>query len=184
MLRAVRIPDRNPLWFRAAAILLGLALTAAACSTGKASPRGASTSASSRSSSSSHPSTAAPSATKTPNGSIDVYAAATGGILERLRSIPERVYVPNSIGNSITVIDPATFKVIDTYPVGVEPQHVTPSRDMRWLYVDQGNTGNLTVIDPRTGKVARIIPNVTDPYNLYFTPDGTKAVVVAEDNKR
>jgi YVTN family beta-propeller protein len=55
---------------------------------------------------------------------------------------------------------------------------------MRWLYVDQGNTGDLTVIDPRTGKIARIIPNVTDPYNLYFTPDGTKAVVVAEDNKR
>src|SRR5438046_9623045 len=54
---------------------------------------------------------------------------------------------------------------------------------MRWLYVDQGNTVSLTVIDPRTGKVARIIPKVTDPYNLYFTPDGTKAVVVAEDNR-
>jgi YVTN family beta-propeller protein len=119
-----------------------------------------------------------------PTGRINVYAAATGGILARLRSIPERVYVPNSIGNSIDVIDPATLKVIDHYPVGMEPQHVTPSRDMRWLYVDQGNTGNLTVIDPRTGKIARIIPNVTDPYNLYFTPDGSKAVVVAEDNRR
>jgi len=113
-----------------------------------------------------------------------VYAAATRGILPRLQSIPERVYVPNSIGNTISVIDPKTFKVLFSYPVGEEPQHVTPSRDMRWLYVDQGNTGNLTVINPKTGKIARIIPDVTDPYNLYFTPDGTKAVVVAEDNKR
>ena len=120
----------------------------------------------------------------TPAAGVNVYAAATGGILPRLQSIPERVYVPNSIGNTVAVIDPNTFKVLFSYPVGVEPQHVTPSRDMRWLYVDQGNTGNLTVIDPHTGRIARIIPNVTDPYNLYFTPDGTKAVVVAEDNKR
>ena len=37
----------------------------------------------------------------------------------------------------------------------------------------------LTVLNPRTGLPVRTIP-VTDPYNLYFTPDGRKAIVVAE----
>jgi YVTN family beta-propeller protein len=162
--------------------LVSLGLFLSACSSGNGRPTAASSSAKSPAASSRAPST--PPVSSSPAGGVNVYAAATGGILARLRSIPTRVYVPNSIGNTISVIDPATFKVIDRYAVGIEPQHVTPSRDMRWLYVDQGNTGNLTVIDPRTGKIARIIPNVTDPYNLYFTPDGTKAVVVAEDNKR
>jgi len=158
-----------------------MALGLAACSAGTAKPNSAGSSPTTPPAS--RASHTASQSVRTGRG-INVYAAATGAILARLRSIPERVYVPNSLGNSITVIDPATFKVLMTYAVGVEPQHVTPSRDMRWLYVDQGNTGDLTVIDPRTGRVARIIPNVTDPYNLYFTPDGTKAVVVAEDNKR
>jgi YVTN family beta-propeller protein len=178
MLCAVMHPHRTRTWLRAASIAAAVGLTA--CSAGTKPAASGSSVASSPSATRRRVASGA----RSPAAAFNVYAAATGAILPRLRSIPERVYVPNSIGNSITVIDPTTLKVITTYPVGVEPQHVTPSRDMRWLYVDQGNTGNLTVIDPRTGTVARIIPNVTDPYNLYFTPDGTKAVVVAEDNKR
>src|SRR4029453_14412243 len=53
-----------------------------------------------------------------------------------------------------------------------------------WLYVDNTYGNALTVVDPRTGHpTGRIIP-VTDPYNLYFTPDGSKAIVVAERNRR
>jgi YVTN family beta-propeller protein len=51
---------------------------------------------------------------------------------------------------------------------------------MRWLYVDVDGTNELAVIDPRTGKLARIIHGVEHPYNLYFTPDGSKAIDVAE----
>jgi YVTN family beta-propeller protein len=62
------------------------------------------------------------------------------------------VYVPNTLSNTVTVIDPATYKVIDTIPVGDEPQHVVPSWDLKTLWVnnDLGNT--LTPIDPATGK--------------------------------
>ncbi len=42
---------------------------------------------------------------------------------------------------------------------------------------DQGNT--LTPIDPRTGHHGARVP-VADPYNLYFTADGRRAIVVAE----
>jgi hypothetical protein len=43
--------------------------------------------------------------------------------------------------------------------------------------------GSLTPIDPRTGKPGKAIP-VDDPYNMYFSPDGKSAIVVAEAYKR
>ena len=89
------------------------------------------------------------------------------------------VYVPNSQSASVDVIDPRTYKVIERFPVGLLPQHVVPSYDLRTLYVTNDVGNSLTVIDPRTGKPGRSIP-VEDPYNMYFTPDGRYAVVVAE----
>jgi YVTN family beta-propeller protein len=89
------------------------------------------------------------------------------------------VYVPNSVSNTLDVIDPATYRVIATYPVGSQPQHVTPSWDMSTLYVDNDVSDSVTPIDARTGKPGKEF-HMRDPYNLYFTPDGTKAITVAE----
>ncbi len=114
----------------------------------------------------------------------DVYAADRPGALSpTVASFPQRVYVPNSRSDTVDVIDPATFKVVEHFPVGGLPQHVVPSWDLRTLYVtnDTGNT--LTAIDPATGKPGPTIP-VEDPYNMYFTPDGKYAIVVAERLQR
>jgi YVTN family beta-propeller protein len=43
---------------------------------------------------------------------------------------------------------------------------------------------SLTPIDPNTGRIAGPNVPVDDPYNLYFTPDGRSAVVVAENRDR
>ena len=98
-----------------------------------------------------------------------------------------RVYVPNRVSGDVTVIDPATFQVVDRFMVGINPQHVVPSWDLKTLWVAnnaEGRTdGSLTPIDPKTGKPGRAIP-VDDPYNMYFTPDGESAIVVAEALKR
>lgn len=98
-----------------------------------------------------------------------------------------RVYVPNVKSNTVTVIDLTTMKVVDQFPVGLNPQHVVPSYDLRTLWVTnnaEGRTdGSLTPIDPTTGKPGRPIP-VDDPYNMYFTPDGQSAIIVAEALKR
>jgi YVTN family beta-propeller protein len=98
-----------------------------------------------------------------------------------------RVYVPNRQGNDVTVIDPATMKVVDRFPVGVNPQHVVPSWDLKTLWVTnnaEGRTdGSLTPIDPATGKPGKTIM-VDDPYNMYWSPDGRSAIVVAEALKR
>jgi YVTN family beta-propeller protein len=98
-----------------------------------------------------------------------------------------RVYVPNVKSNEVHVIDPATLKVVDRFKVGVNPQHVVPSWDLKTLWITnnaEGRTdGSLTPIDPATGKPGKAIP-VDDPYNMYFTPDGRSAIVVAEAYKR
>jgi YVTN family beta-propeller protein len=98
-----------------------------------------------------------------------------------------RVYVPHLKSNDVWVIDPATRKVVDRFRVGMNPQHVVPSYDLKTLWVTnnaEGRTdGSLTPIDPTTGKPGKAIA-VDDPYNMYFTPDGRSAIVVAEALKR
>ena len=113
--------------------------------------------------------------------------AGPGKIAAALASDLPRVYVPNVRSNDVYVIDPSTQKVVDKFKVGVNPQHVVPSWDMRTLWVAnnaEGRTdGSLTPIDPKTGKPGAPVP-VDDPYNMYFSPDGKSAIVVAEALKR
>jgi DNA-binding beta-propeller fold protein YncE len=114
----------------------------------------------------------------------DVYAAERPGRLSRVvRGDPARVYVPNSESDTVDVISQRRFKVIDHFAVGRLPQHVTPSWDLKTLWVTNDEGNSLTPIDPRTGRRGRSTP-VSDPYNLYFTADGRRAIVVAERLQR
>ena len=115
-----------------------------------------------------------------PSGARDIYAADRPNQLSAaVRGFRHLVYVPNSLSNTVDVIDPATFTVVAHFAVGRLPQHVVPAWDLKTLYVtnDRGNT--LTPIDPATGQPGPTIP-VLDPYNMYFTTDGKYAIVVAE----
>lgn len=110
----------------------------------------------------------------------DVYRAIeTPKLAPSVRHFPERVYVPNSGSGTVDVIDPRTYKIIRHFRVGSIPHHITPSWSMRKLYVDNTGGNSLTVIDPAHGRPVGTV-HVRDPYNLYFTPDGSKAIVVAE----
>ncbi|MDE2094941.1 MAG: YncE family protein [Burkholderiales bacterium] len=98
-----------------------------------------------------------------------------------------RVYVPNLRSNDVYVIDPVAMKVVDRFKVGIGPQHIVPSWDLRTLWVtnnaENRTDGSLTPIDPRTGKPGQPVA-VDDPYNMYFSPDGKSAIVVAEARHR
>jgi YVTN family beta-propeller protein len=110
----------------------------------------------------------------------NVYAAdAAGDLSPSVRGAKPYVYVPNSQSGTVDVIDQRTFKVVEHFTVGSLPQHVVPAYDLRTLYVTNDLGNSLTPIDPRTGKAGTPIP-VADPYNMYFTPDGRYAIVVAE----
>jgi len=140
---------------------------------------------------------AEPNARATPSGypgmppvldASNLYGAAGAGALSAaVQGALARVYVPELRSNDVVVIDPQTRKVIDRYAVGVNPQHVVPAWDLQTLWVTNNaegrKDGSLTPIDPKTGKPGRPIV-VDDPYNMYFVPDGSEAIVVAEAHER
>jgi YVTN family beta-propeller protein len=95
------------------------------------------------------------------------------------RAARRLVYVPNSRSDTVDVIDPRTYRVVEHFAVGSLPQHVVPAWGLERLYVTNDLGNSLTTIDPVTGKPGAVIP-VADPYNMYFTPDGRYAIVVAE----
>lgn len=116
--------------------------------------------------------------------SANLYSEAGEGQLSAaVQGALPRIYVPNLQSNDVYVIDPGTFKVVDRFKVGLNPQHVVPSWDLKTLWVannaENTTRGSLTPIDPKTGKPGRPIA-VADPYNMYYTPDGKEAIVVAE----
>ena len=111
----------------------------------------------------------------------NVYAAdAPGAFSPVVRGDPPLVYVPNSLSNTVEVIDQRTLKIIRRFRVKRRPQHVIPSYDLRTLYVASDLGNSLQPINPRTGRREGASIPVADPYNLYFTPDGRYAITVAE----
>jgi len=122
--------------------------------------------------------------------SKNVYSSAGPGMISEVaKGFPYRVYVPNSKSDTVDVIDPTTYKIVDHFTLPkhgrglLEPQHVVPSWDLKKLWVAQDLGDQLTLIDPATGKQGQTV-HVDDPYNMYYTPDGKYAVVMAEREKR
>lgn len=113
----------------------------------------------------------------------NVYAAERPGLLAAAaRHARALVYVPNSDDATVDVIDQRTAKIVDHFAVGRLPQHVTPSWDLKTLWVTNDLGNSLTPIDARSGRHGKAVP-VLDPYNLYFTADGLHAIVVAEAHR-
>ena len=118
------------------------------------------------------------------SGTVNIYAQ-TGAneLAPAADSALPMVYVPNSRGGTVTEIDPQTYQVLRTFPTGKVPQHVVPSHDLETLWVANNSSNSLTPIDPRTGQEGKSV-TVSDPYNMYFTPDGKFAMVIAEAQRR
>ena len=110
----------------------------------------------------------------------DIYSEThVGKLSPTVRSFPDLIYVPNSDSDTVDVINPQTFRIVDHFKVRRQPQHVTPSYDLKTLWVLSDLGDSMTRIDPATGKIGKTI-RVKDPYNMYYTPDGKNAIVVAE----
>jgi len=121
---------------------------------------------------------------RTSAGNVNIYAETGVNELtpEAKKALP-MVYVPNSRGGTVTEIDPRTYQVVRTFATGRVPQHVVPSYDLSTLWVANNSSNSLTPIDPLTGKEGKRV-RVDDPYNMYFTPDGRYALVIAEARRR
>jgi len=88
-----------------------------------------------------------------------------------------RIYVTNSAGDSVHVIDPATRKVVQVIK-GVESAHgVTFSPDGARVYISNEHDSTLDVLDGRSGAVIKQIPLSSRPNNIAITRDGKRIVV-------
>ena len=119
---------------------------------------------------------------------MNLYSETTAGKLSpAVADALPRVYVPHIKSGDIYVIDSTTFQVVDKFSVGSNPQHVIPSWDMKTLWVagsgERKLPGVVIPIDPKTAKPGTTI-KVEDAYNMYFTPDGSSAIIVAEALRR
>ena len=118
---------------------------------------------------------------------VDIYREASANHFSpAVRDALQRIYVPEVGAGDVEVIDPVQMKVVDRFRAGHDPQHVVPSWDLKSLWVTGSARGkipgNLTEIDPTTAKPVRTLV-MDDAYNMYFTPDGRSAIVVAESRR-
>lgn len=122
--------------------------------------------------------------TNTSTANTNIYAHAFANMLatQTQNALP-RVYVPNTADATVSVIDPSTYRVVQTFATGKDPEHIVPAYDLKtiWVLNDDGNS--VTPIDPNTAQPGQSIP-VDNPYNLYFTPDGKFAIVIADQLQR
>ncbi|MEO5723921.1 MAG: YncE family protein [Ilumatobacteraceae bacterium] len=129
-----------------------------------------------------------PDRTTNPGGSTDPPATgptsiygytAVGDMSAAVADAKNYVYVPSNDSGNVTVIDQKTLAIVGTFPVGKLVQHVVASWDLKTLYATASGANQLVPIDPSTGKPGLPI-RIAAPYNLYFTPDGSHAIVMAE----
>src|SRR6267142_712273 len=93
-----------------------------------------------------------------------------------------RVYITNSAGDNIHVIDPATNKVVQVIS-GIEAPHgIDFAPDGSRVYVSNESDSTLDVVDRASGKITKKIPLSGHPNNIAVTKDGGRVVVgIAEE---
>jgi YVTN family beta-propeller protein/VCBS repeat-containing protein len=86
------------------------------------------------------------------------------------------VYVTNSGGNSVSVINPtAQNPVMATVGVGVTPTGIAVSADGTRVYVTNWNSNSVSVINTATNQVVgNPIAVGANPFGIAISPDGTK----------
>jgi DNA-binding beta-propeller fold protein YncE len=114
-----------------------------------------------------------------------VYAADGPGMVQpSLQSEPRLLYVPDSeISGRTIVISQRTHRVVRVLETGALDQHVTPSWDLKTLYVEASASNHLATVDPTTARMTGTVAT-TRPYNLYLTPNGRQAIVMDEQDNQ
>lgn len=100
------------------------------------------------------------------------------------------LYVSTELERSISIIDPATLKIVGTVPTGQEQSHMFAiTRDGRRAYTANVGPGTVSVLDMETRKTIAIIPvsgqvqriSLSVDDKLVFTSDVTKPQLAVID---
>jgi len=95
----------------------------------------------------------------------------------------QKLYVTNSDGDDVTVIDTATNKAIGRIEVGLHPHGIAVPASQEFILVTVEGTkpGRLVWIDPVTDKVTQKMDIGPEPNQPAVTPDGKIAYVPCSD---
>ena len=92
-----------------------------------------------------------------------------------------RIYITNSAGDSINVIDPETNTVVQTIK-GEEAAHgINFSPDGTRVYVSNESTSTLDVFDQKTGALIKKVTLSNHPNNITVAKDGRVFVGIARE---
>ena len=88
-----------------------------------------------------------------------------------------RLVQTNFAGDAVSIIDPATNKVVAQIP-GIEMAHgISHSTDNSQIYAAQESTASLLVVDGKTLQITKRIPLSGSPNLVQPTPDGKRIYV-------
>ena len=112
-----------------------------------------------------------------------VVFAATAAAAEPAAKVRQKLYVTNSAGNDVTVIDVAAHKPIGRIEVGPHPHGIAvpASQDVVYVTIEGKDPGELVWIDPFTDKIVRRMAIGPAPNQLAVTPDGKFAYIPVAD---
>lgn len=98
-------------------------------------------------------------------------AAAQTAAAPAASGITTPVFVLNSLDDSVSVINPATWTETKRIATGKQPHHLYLTPDEKSVIVANALSDSLTFIDPKTAEVQRTVRGILDPYQLRFSPD-------------
>ena len=81
------------------------------------------------------------------------------------------IFVLNSLGASVSLVDPVTWKELSRIPTGKEPHHLYLTPDEKSLIIANALSDSLLFVNPRTGEIQKTVRGIIDPYHLRFSPD-------------
>ncbi len=77
----------------------------------------------------------------------------------------------NSADGTISLIDTTTYEATGTVSVCKEPHHLMPTPDDKSLIVACAASNQLVFFDPATGREQKRVRDISDPYQLGYSPD-------------
>jgi YVTN family beta-propeller protein len=97
--------------------------------------------------------------------------------------VRQKLYVTNSAGDDVTVIDVATNKPMGRIEVGPHPHGIVvpAAQDFILVTIEGRKPGELVWIDPRSDRITRRMDVGPAPNQLAVTPDGKSAYVPCSD---
>ncbi len=87
------------------------------------------------------------------------------------------IYVANSGGDTLSIIDPEANRVVGEIKVSGQPHGIAASPDGKRFYVSSEGQDVLDVVDRATSGMLRRIPLGKRPNNLAITPDGKRVYI-------